>query len=127
MTRAAALLIALLLAACAADTMRSYVGQDIRNVTLEYGPPINQLDLGDGARAYQWRKVSVSTTPPSAVTTTDKDKKGRKVQTTQYSGGTQSVTTCLYTFYTRWDEARAAWIVTGFKEPSFDCSLGDLG
>ncbi|MBN8872747.1 MAG: hypothetical protein J0H67_07925 [Rhodospirillales bacterium] len=126
MLRATALLLCLLLGACASDTMRGYVGQDIRMVTLEYGPPVNQIDLADGTRAYQWRKVSVSTTPPNAITTTDKDKKGRKVQTTQYVGGTQSVTTCLYTFFTAWNPARNAWIVTGFKEPSFDCAIGDL-
>ena len=30
-----------LLVGCVADTMRSYVGQDIRAVELTYGPPIN--------------------------------------------------------------------------------------
>src|SRR4051794_19510309 len=32
-----------LLAACVADTMRSYVGQDIRAVMLAYGPPANEI------------------------------------------------------------------------------------
>jgi hypothetical protein len=27
------------------DTMRSFVGQDIRSVEVTYGPPINQIDL----------------------------------------------------------------------------------
>ncbi|MGA9013071.1 MAG: hypothetical protein WB509_11285, partial [Acetobacteraceae bacterium] len=54
-----------LLVGCVADTMRSYVGQDIRAVELTYGPPINQIDLGNGTRAFQWSKVSVDTTPVS--------------------------------------------------------------
>jgi len=86
-----------LLVGCVADTMRSYVGQDIRAVELNYGPPINQIDLGNGTRAFQWSKVSVDTTPVSAVTTTDKDKKGRKTTDTQFVGGEQTVTRCLYT------------------------------
>ncbi len=118
--------IAMLCAACAADTMRSFVGQDVRTVELDYGPPFNQVDIGDGARAYQWRRISVDTTPASAVTTTTRDKKGRKVQETQFTGGDQTVTKCLYTFLTRWNPDRNAWIVTGIKEPSFDCAIGDL-
>jgi hypothetical protein len=31
--------IVILLTACVADTMRGYVGQDIRTVELAYGPP----------------------------------------------------------------------------------------
>jgi hypothetical protein len=44
---------ATLLVGCVADKMRSYVGQDIREVELVYGPPVNQIDLGNGTRAFQ--------------------------------------------------------------------------
>jgi hypothetical protein len=115
-----------ILSGCAADTMRKYVGQDIRAVELDYGPPVNQIDLGSGTRAYQWRKVSVDSTPATAVTTTDKDDKGRKTTSTQFVGGGQTVNTCLYTFITTWDPQRNAWFVTGFREPSFDCAIGGL-
>jgi hypothetical protein len=111
---------------CAADTMRGFVGQDIRSVELEYGPPANQIDLGNGQRAYQWQKVSLDTSPATAVTTTDTDKKGRKVQQTQFVGGSQDVTTCLYTFLTTWNAGRNGWIVTGIKEPSISCAMGGL-
>ena len=43
----------LLLVGCVSDTMRGYVGQDIRAVMLDYGPPIGEIDLGGGARAFQ--------------------------------------------------------------------------
>jgi hypothetical protein len=120
------MLAGVMLSGCAADTMRKYVGQDIRTVELDYGPPVNQIDLGGGTRAYQWRKVSVDTTPATAVTTTDKDSKGRKTTSTQIVGGDQTVNTCLYTFIATWDPQRNAWFVTGFREPSFDCAIGGL-
>jgi hypothetical protein len=62
----------------------------------------------------------------SAVTTTDKDRKGRKTTETQFVGGQQSVTDCLYTFLTTWDARQGGWIVTGIRQPSFDCAIGDL-
>ena len=117
---------ATLLAGCAADTMRSYVGQDIRKVELSYGPPVNQIDLGNGSRAFQWAKVSVDTTPGSAVSTTERDKKGRKTTQTQFTPGSQTVTRCFYTFITTRNPQGNAWIVTGIREPSFDCAIGDL-
>jgi hypothetical protein len=115
-----------MLVGCVADKMRAYVGQDIRQVELAYGPPVNQIDLGNGTRAFQWAKVSVDTTPMSAVTTTDKDSKGRKTTQTQFVGGDQSVTRCLYTFITTWNAPANGWVVTGIREPSLDCSIGDL-
>jgi hypothetical protein len=116
----------LLLAGCTADTMKGYIGQDIRSVELAYGPPSNQIDLGGGTRAYQWQKISVDTTPLSAVTTTDKDSKGRKTTQTEFVGGDQTVTKCLYTFLTIWSPPQNGWIVTGFKQPSLDCAVGGL-
>jgi predicted small secreted protein len=117
-------LCALLLGACAADTMRGYVGQDVRAVELTYGPPANQIDLGNGTRAFQWSKVSVDTTPVSAVSTTDKDMKGRKTTQTQFIGGDTTVTHCLYTFIAT--QRGASWVVTGIREPTFDCAIGGL-
>jgi predicted small secreted protein len=116
----------ILLPGCAADTMRGYVGQDIRAVELAYGPPVNEIDLGDGTRAFQWSKTSVKTTPVSAVTTADKDRKGSRTTRTQFVGGTQTVTNCLYTFLAAWDPRRNSWIVTGFRQPSLDCAIGGL-
>ncbi|HEY4042049.1 MAG TPA: hypothetical protein VGM32_09430 [Rhodopila sp.] len=115
-----------LLIGCAADQMRGYIGQDIRNVELTHGAPSNQIDLGDGTRAFQWTKFSVDNTPVSAVTTTDNDKKGRRTTQTQFIGGSQTVTKCLYTFITAWNPQANGWIVTGFRQPAFDCAIGGL-
>jgi hypothetical protein len=116
----------MLLAGCVADQMRSYMGQDIRSVELSYGPPVNQIDLGSGTRAFQWAKISVDTTPVSAITTTEKDNKGRRTTETQFVGGDQTVTRCLYTFITTWSPPSNGWVVTGIREPSFDCAIGGL-
>ena len=116
-----------LLAGCVADTMRGYVGQDVRQVELAYGPPSNVIDLGNGTRAYQWTRISVSTTPVSAVTTSNKDKKGRRTSETQFIGGEQSTSRCVYTFLTVWSPQRNGWTVTGIRQPSLDCAVGDLG
>ena len=44
---------AMLIMSCTAGQMRTYIGQDIRSVELSYGPPVNQIDLGNGTRAFQ--------------------------------------------------------------------------
>ena len=122
-----AAVVLLLAAACVADTMRGYVGQDIRAMMLAYGPPAGEIDLGGGARAFQWTKTSVDTAPLTPVTTTEKDRKGRRITQTQFVGSTQTVTNCVYTFLTAWDLRRDGWIVTGFRQPSLDCAIGGLG
>ncbi len=114
----------LLFTACAADTMRGYIGQDIRVVELSYGPPSNQIDLGNGTRAFQWTKVSADTTPVSAISTTDKDRRGRKTTQTQFIGGDTTITRCLYTFITT--RRGDSWIVTDIRQPTFDCAIGGL-
>jgi hypothetical protein len=120
------LIVGALLCACVADTMKSYVGRDVREVELAYGPPSNVIDLGSGRRAYQWTRVSVSSTPVQSVSTTTKDKRGRRTTETAFIGGEQSVSRCLYTFTSAWDAARNSWTVTGFRQPSFDCAVGDI-
>ena len=52
----------ILVAGCVADTMRGYVGQDIRAVVLAYGPPANEIDLGGGTRASRALTCSSSRT-----------------------------------------------------------------
>jgi hypothetical protein len=47
-----------------------------------------------------------------------------KTTQTQFTGGDQTVTRCLYTFLTA--RQGDGWIVTGIREPSFDCAIGDL-
>src|SRR4051812_49865455 len=100
-----------LLAACVADTMRSYVGQDIRAVMLAYGPPANEIDLGGGARAFQWSKISVDTTPPSAVTSTGEERERGKGPQTGEGGGKPDRPERPHTVLPARGPQRGGWVV----------------
>ena len=63
------LLITLVVASCASQIMGKYVGQDIREVAISYGPPSNAFDLGDGQRVFQWISITSITTPGREQTT----------------------------------------------------------
>ena len=43
----------LILSGCASQIMNSYVGNDVREVMVDYGTPANAFDMGDGRRAFQ--------------------------------------------------------------------------
>ena len=43
--------------------MQGFVGKDIRQVVLDYGTPINAMDMGNGTRAFQWKMTKSRTTP----------------------------------------------------------------
>jgi hypothetical protein len=60
----------------------------------------------------------------AGLSTTDKDRKGRKTTQTQFIGGDTTVTRCLYTFIAA--RQGDGWIVTGIRQPSFNCAIGDL-
>ena len=53
--RAILVLLVLALAGCASDHAESFLGQDVRQVMIEDGPPINAFDMPDGRRAFQFR------------------------------------------------------------------------
>ena len=52
-----------ILSGCASQIMQRYIGQDAREVVVDYGPPANAMDMGDGRRAFQWVMDSSYTTP----------------------------------------------------------------
>ena len=117
---AAVLAGALLVAGCATSTMQSYIGQDVRQVVIKRGPPVNAMDMGDGRRAFQWREDE-SVTLPSHASTIGSANSGWYTANTVISGGQTLTNTCIYTLYARWNEARQAWVVEGFEKPAWDC------
>jgi hypothetical protein len=42
------------------------------------------------------------------------------------TGGEQTESRCLYTFMASWSPQRNARIVTGIRQPSLGCAIGDL-
>ena len=95
--------------------MRGYVGKDVTEVALDYGPPHNVLKLPDGRFAFQWNR-SASYTAPA---TTNIYSYGNYANATTY-GGTTSSWDCLYTLFAK-PNAQDSFTVVGFKEPSFGC------
>ena len=113
-----------LLAGCASQIMSSYIGKDIREVVLDYGPPANAMDMGDWRRAFQWIMNTSYTTPVYANTTGSATTTGYTTwmnSNTTISGGQTVSSNCMYTLFTNWDEASKSWRVVDFKKPNFMC------
>lgn len=116
----------LLLAGCASQMMKEYVGKDIQDVMVDYGKPNNAFDMPDGRRAFQWVKEDEYQTP-TYIDSSEKTKTGRSGSKSWTSSNTvidhgQTVhSKCIYTFFGVWDELRKTWVITGFKKPSFEC------
>jgi hypothetical protein len=109
---------------CASQIMQGYVGKDMREVMLDYGPPANAFDMGDGRRAFQWVMNSSYTTPTYATTTGNVNSVGNSAwfnSNTQIHGGQTYTQRCAYTLFGRWDEGRQGWTVIGFKQPKLMC------
>jgi hypothetical protein len=129
-----------LLAGCASQIMQSYVGKDIREVEMDYGPPSNIIELGNGKRAYQLVRNSTYVGPSSTTTTThssgmstlrgniEPDRyrgnistSGRTHSTSFNSGSVISEESCVYTLIASYQKAQKAWIVESYRQPSFMC------
>lgn len=94
------------LAGCASQIMESYIGKPITEPILDYGPPINVLDLDANTRAYQWKVDASGAVPiyaPNATVAT----------WIPYSN------TCVYTLLAQ--PSGKNWVVTGYRKPTFDC------
>ena len=107
-----------LLAGCASDTMKTYIGQPVESVIIDYGPPTNVLDLGWNERAYQWRKIStnvVSGTSSGEIRDTRRGMRYEEYSTPGYVEEQE----CFYSFYARMQHGR--WYITNFRQPKLEC------
>ncbi len=110
------------LTACASTHMKQYISQDIREVVLDSGPPINVFDLTDGKRAFQFRWGGGSYVVPTHTTTTGVvtavgNNAWYSSSSLTTGGGVISSEGCIISYITSWDEARDAWIVTNYRIP----------
>ena len=110
--------IVLTLAGCASDIMKNYIGQPIESIVLDYGPPTAIIDVGQGERAYQWRKVSTNVVSGSSSSEVRHTKHGTEYETTETPGYLERQE-CFYTFYARSSGGR--WFVTNFRQPKLEC------
>ena len=106
------------LTGCASEIMRNYIGQPIESVILDYGPPTTIVDLGQGERAYQWRKISTNAVAGSSSAEVRHTKHGTEYETTETPGYVER-RECFYTFHARASEGR--WFVTNFRQPKLEC------
>lgn len=105
----AAVVSLLSLAGCASQIMQGYIGQDVREVMLDYGPPANAFDMGDGRRAFQWVMQNSYSTPTTASSTARVNNYGYSTWVTTNTTITEGRTVnskCVYTLFGRWSEER---------------------
>lgn len=124
MSKALLVAVTLALVGCATQIMKSYVGKDVREVMLDYGPPLNAFDMGDGRRAFQWTMDGSYTTPITATSTGTVSNIGSTAwvnSNTTISGGQTINSTCIYTLFGRWNDERRGWLISDFKSPSLMC------
>lgn len=105
---------------CASQILAPYVGRSIEEPILDYGPPVNVLDLSDGRRAYQWRATNSGVLPMSSPSTATVYGSGGYATaygtTTTYVPYSQD---CLYTLTAT--RQGGQWIVEGYRQPNLMC------
>lgn len=113
------IVVCLFVAGCASQVMEGFVGKDITEVQLQYGPPINAIDMPDGRKAFQWRFDSTTMMPMTTNYTAYGS--GNIVSGTAYSyGGGVFTTPCFYTLFAR-PNSNKSYTVVGFQKPSLEC------
>lgn len=118
------ILAAALLCGCASSIMKGYIGQPLQAAMVDYGPPANAFDMGDGRRAFQWPMTSTGYIPQQSYTTGSATAIGNSVmwtQNQQITGGFPITQSCVYTLYARWEKGAQVWRVEGFEKPKFMC------
>jgi hypothetical protein len=91
---------------------------------VDYGPPANAFDMGDGRRAFQWVIGSSYTIPVTAHTTGMVNSYGPNswVSTnTTITGGQTINSKCLYTLFGKWNDLSNGWVITEFRKPNLMC------
>lgn len=109
------------LAGCASTEMKSYIGQDIREVILTNGQPIGAIDMGNGTRAFQFMWGGSTTITASSQSTTNVNLIGndawfRKGEITS-SGNALISNGCVVAYLTHWDEQQQSWIIYDYRIP----------
>lgn len=118
---AGAVLLSLGLSGCARVIMGSYVGKPVMEIVLDYGPPVNAIDLEPGRRAFQWVRSYSGSTPMVATTSYSGVGSPWVTSNTVITGGNPAVRDCLYTFTATWDAKGSRWMVDDYRLPEFMC------
>jgi hypothetical protein len=130
---------------CAVNTnrLKGYIGQGIRQVMIDYGRPVNVIDMGGGVRAYQFTESNTRVLPKQETvrtnsttygnTRTNGNLFGSSGNGTFNSSGRGSASTnttqtyvtterinfdCTYTLMTAFARSTGNWVVTEVKSPT---------
>lgn len=126
--------------ACASGIMQGYIGKNIEEAILDYGPPSNIIDLSDGRRAYQLVRGKLTTLPSFSRTSTygnsstsitgqakgdrfnaNSNTSGSSISSTSNSGSMTVEGRCVYTLIAAFYKDKKAWIIEEFRKPDFLC------
>lgn len=113
------ILLTLLLAGCASEIMKTYLGKDVTEIIMDRGAPDGVMDLPDGRRAFMWNATQSMVIP--ATTNYSGTVYGNQVighATT--TGGHVSTWECTYTFLTQ-KNPHGSYTVVDFRQPSLEC------
>jgi hypothetical protein len=122
---AAGMMICVALAGCASSTMKSYVGHNVADVALDYGPPVNAFDTPDGRRAFQWRldfeHVPLPTYANSDAQVTRYGEMAWIKTRTPIYGGQPISGRCVYTLFGAWNATAQGWMIHEYRRPNYLC------
>ncbi len=113
---------AITLCGCVSTHMKQFIGQDVREVVMNDGPPVNVFDYSDDRRVFQFYwGGGTFTTPGNSTTVGSAYAIGSTVYgtATTISRPAMSITSegCLTSYITRWSDEREGWIVEDIRYP----------
>lgn len=120
--QACLVLLALVVGGCASQIMQGYVGKNVKEAMLDYGPPTNIIEMGPNERAYQWSMTDSVISPGATFNNGQVVALG---QTASYSGTSYATPTiidenvCHYSLMAK--QVGDEWIVTGYRKPQISC------
>lgn len=116
MKRLLALCMALGLSACVSTQMKALIGSPIQEAQIQYGAPVQVMDMPGGLRAYQYRFGGGSVMIPSQAQST-----GQTINGTTFVSTTATPTMfaetpgCILTFIAR--PVGDEWIISDIRVP----------
>lgn len=106
-------------AGCASEIMKSYIGKDVTEAAMDYGPPAGTMDLPDGRRAFMWQMTQGMAMPQT--TTYNGVQSGSWVTgSATTTGGGVSTWTCTYTLIGQ-KNPQGSYTVVDIRKPKTMC------
>lgn len=114
--------LALPLSSCVSTYMKTFIGEDIREVMMTEGPPINAFDLSDGRRAFQYKfGGGTFVTPQVSRTAGSATILGNSVwldqRTITQPAAIIESEGCLISYIAEFSSAKSAWTVVDIRYP----------